>query len=101
MKEAKVKMEKVTRMGSGARANCCAMDSWDDNSAATAETNPSIARRPLMVSGASPVKAMTSASKSSTGGGRTIYHDGLVLMQGFLFLRSVWKLKLLLIYAAC
>jgi hypothetical protein len=61
-REATAKTKKTARMGPGASDSCWTTDSPDDSSAPSAATNPSIANRPLTVSGTGPANAIASAS---------------------------------------
>ena len=62
MYEAMAMMAKLKRMGAGAFNHCSLRPTPVTNSAARADVMPSMARRPLMVSGAGPSKACASAT---------------------------------------
>jgi len=72
-REAAAKMMKVREMRVGSSDSCFTTESPVLSSAPRAATKPSIARRPLMISGA-PLKPITSASKDMqrSRGGKAI-----------------------------
>ena len=59
-RDANAKSTKVNPIAAGASANWPATGVPVDSSANTAATKPTMARRPLVISGAAPLKAMAS-----------------------------------------
>lgn len=67
-REAAMKMMKARAMPVGSDVHCLSTLSPELNSAPTAATKPSMARRPLVVSGAAPLKAIRAAWVEKGGG---------------------------------